>query len=270
MLPDSQDQITATRIGIVGAGTIAEAMVNGFLSRRKDGLSILLSPRGAAVAARLTSRYPQTVRAGESNQAVLNGCSIVILSVRPQVLREVLSGLIFRPDHLVISVVAGFSRNAILSLVAPSRQVTLAIPLPAIERGNAPTVLLPPNESAAALFSRGGSVTAVEDERAYAALGTSTAIMASYFALAKTVTQWLANENVPQAEAGSYIAHLLQGLSETTQLKTSEGFQALEEYHATPGSFNDALRSHLKEQGAFKAVETGLDQLMKRMTGETP
>jgi hypothetical protein len=51
---------------------------------------------------------------------------------------------------------------------------------------------------------------------------------------------------------------------------TEADFQALEEYHATPGSLNDALRAHLEEMGVFKAVSAGLDRLMKRMTGETP
>jgi hypothetical protein len=54
------------------------------------------------------------------------------------------------------------------------------------------------------------------------------------------------------------------------RLAAKEGFQALEDYHATVGSFNDALRAHLEEAGAFKALATGLDTLMKRMTGETP
>jgi pyrroline-5-carboxylate reductase len=258
-------------IGIVGTGTIAEAMVEGFLSRRKDDVSILLSPRGAAVAARLTSRYPRIVGVAKSNQGVVDGSQTIILAVPPPVLREVLSGLTFREeDHHVISVVAGFSRNDVLNLVAPCRLVTLAIPVPAIARGNASTVLLPPNESAATLFRRAGPVTEVRDERAYAALGTSTAIMASYFALAKTVARWLANQSVPEIDSRNYVANLLQGLAETTHLNLDKDFQSLEEYHAIPGSFNDALRTYLEEQGAFKTLEASLDILMKRMTGETP
>jgi pyrroline-5-carboxylate reductase len=266
----THDQIMTARIGFVGTGTIAEAMVEGFLSRRKDDLSILLSPRGAVVAQRLTTRYPQTVRLAESNQEVVDGSATIILAVRPQLLREVLSRLVFRPDHRVISVVAGFSRADVLDFVAPCRQATLAIPLPAMARGDAPTVLLPPDVSAAALFRRAGSVIEVEDERAYAALGTSTTIMASYFALAKTVTTWLTNEDVPEAKARTYVADLLRGLSETTGIKANDDFQALEEYHATPGSLNDALRTHLEEMGVFTAVSAGLDRLMKRMTGKAP
>lgn len=257
-------------IGIVGVGTIAEAIVEGFIFRRKDGLSISLSPRGARVAARLEARYPRIVHAAKSNQEVLDRSQTVILAVPPPALREVLANLAFQDSHHVINVVAGFSRDDVLSLVAPCREVTQAIPLPAIARGNAPTVLLPPNESAATLFRRGGPVTEVTDERAYAALGTSTAIMASYFALAKTVARWLANQGVPEIDSRNYVAHLLQGLAETTQFNLDKGYHALEEIHATPGSFNDALRSYLEEQGAFKSLEAGLDRLMKRMTGETP
>ena len=73
-------------LGFVGTGTIAAAMVEGL-----GGKDVLLSPRGADMAASLAARFPG-VRVATSNQAVVDGCETVVLSVRPQVAEEVIRG----------------------------------------------------------------------------------------------------------------------------------------------------------------------------------
>lgn len=253
------------KVGIVGAGFIAEAMVDGFLSKGPQGLAIVLSPRGAEVAARLAGRHPDSVSIARGNQDVLDATDIVILAVRPQVMEEVVAALRFQAHHHVVSLVAGYSRAAVAKLAAPAGQVTLAMPLPAMARGLGPTVVLPPNQEVSALFSRGGLTIEIEDEQVYAALGTTTAIMAPYFAMAKTVADWLARRGVAEEAARLYVAQLLAGLAATTSENPEKDFGRLERDHATPGSFNDQLRTHLREAGAFEALSSGLDGLLERM-----
>jgi pyrroline-5-carboxylate reductase len=175
--------------------------------------------------------------------------------------------LSFRSEQHLICVVAGLTRERLLTLAAPGREITLAIPLPAMANGYAPTVIMPPNEPATLLFRRGGDVIPIADPQSYRALGTSTAIMACYFAFAGSATNWLMRNRVPENVARNYISSLLQGLSQTTQLKVNDSFQVLENHHATPGSFNDTLRIKLTETGTFQAIAEGLDTLMKRMEG---
>jgi len=256
------------RIGVIGTGFIAQAMIDGFLLRGEEGLSVTVSPRGAATAATLAARYPRTVRIAASNQAVLDASDLIICAVRPQAAEAVLGALRFVARHHVVSVIAAFSREDIRRLTDPAGGVTLAIPLPAMARGNSATVIMPGNERVAALFQRGGAVIAVDDAHAYAALGTSTAIMAPYFAVARTVSDWLAANGVAATPARQYVASLLQGLAETTAGDADKDFARLETDHATPGSFNDQLRRHLADGGAFRAFETGLDILLRRMLGK--
>jgi pyrroline-5-carboxylate reductase len=255
------------KIGIIGTGFIAEAMVDGFLSKGSNGLSFALSPRGAEVAARIASRHPDCVLIASSSQAVLDASDLVILSVRPQGAAEIVKALKFQPRHRVVSVVAGYSQAAIAAMVAPADRVILAIPLPAMARGSGPTVIMPPDHEVSELFARAGIAIEIDDEHAYAAMGTATAIMAPYFALARTVTDWLSRQGVGEDSARLYVGQLLSGLAETSNKNPKRDFGALESAHATPGSFNDYLRTHLQDKGAYAALDSGLDILLKRMKG---
>jgi pyrroline-5-carboxylate reductase len=110
-------------------------------------------------------------------------------------------------------------------------------------------------------------VIAVNDEEAYAALGTSTAIMATHFAIARTVVDWLSQQGVDPEKARDYISQLQSGLARTAEEQRAHSFHALEAAHATPGSFNDYLRTRLAGSGTFRELEAGLNVLLARMRG---
>src|SRR5262245_4739042 len=96
--------IRIMRLGFVGTGTIAAAIIEGLFAA--DGAhSITVSPRNAEVAADLAARFAN-VRIAPTNQAVLDASDVVFLAVRPQIADGVLRELRFRPDHHVISLIA--------------------------------------------------------------------------------------------------------------------------------------------------------------------
>ncbi|GAA3161235.1 NAD(P)-binding domain-containing protein [Nonomuraea salmonea] len=70
------------RIGIIGVGEIARAIVTGLLEGDGPPPEVLLSPRGAATAAELAARHG-TVRVCGGNQEVADGCDVLIVAVRP-------------------------------------------------------------------------------------------------------------------------------------------------------------------------------------------
>ncbi|MEU4523404.1 NAD(P)-binding domain-containing protein [Amycolatopsis sp. NPDC024027] len=67
---------------------------------------VFLSPRNHGIARDLAGRFPNARICG-SNQEVLDHTTAVLIAVRPQVVRDVLAELTFRPDHVVVSAVAG-------------------------------------------------------------------------------------------------------------------------------------------------------------------
>jgi pyrroline-5-carboxylate reductase len=98
-----------TQIAFIGSGVMGEAMIKGLMAQ---GLLIAQhivasDPRPERLA-ELSERYG--IRVTGDNLAAARGQDIVVLSVKPQVLGEVLKELgngVIRPDALVLSIVAG-------------------------------------------------------------------------------------------------------------------------------------------------------------------
>lgn len=101
------------RIAFIGPGVMAEAMLAGLLRQNlADPASITVcGPRRERVE-ELQNRYG--VLSASDNAAASRAADVVVLSVKPQRLSEVLKGIKeVRPEALVISIVAGASLKKI-------------------------------------------------------------------------------------------------------------------------------------------------------------
>src|SRR3546814_1446192 len=94
---------TPARLGFIGTGTIAAAIVEGLALSGEE--PILLSPRNADIEARLSDRFSH-VGVANDNQAVFDQSDPVLLAGRPQIAESVLEYLKFRPDHPISSLIA--------------------------------------------------------------------------------------------------------------------------------------------------------------------
>ncbi len=103
-----------TRIAFIGAGAMGGAMISGLLSRKLVAPDqIVATDPHKEITTRLHEKYGVDVTT--DNVAACEGADIVVLSVKPQVLPQVFSGLAGRipVDAIVISIVAGASVTAI-------------------------------------------------------------------------------------------------------------------------------------------------------------
>lgn len=238
-------------LGIVGVGSIAEAIVTGICEGEGDPPSIHLSPRNVR-ASRLAARFP-SVRIADGNQSVLARADVVLLCVRPQDAPAALSGLAFRRPQAIISVMAGIRIDALGPLVAPAEALVRAIPLPAVARRTGLTAIHPPHELARAIFEPLGGVIEVDDERAFDALSASTATIAAHLAYLDTISRWLADRGIPQTDASRYVAAVFGGLAGTLLDTEPNDFQTLADEYATAGGtkcpfLGTAPRGHLRDR----------------------
>ncbi len=108
-----------SRIAFIGSGAMAEAMISGLLAKGMAAPSNLIAagPREER-GQRLREAY-QVVATTDNVQAA-HGADIVVLSVKPQVLSQVMPGLRgkIKPDALVLSIVAGARIETITSGLA--------------------------------------------------------------------------------------------------------------------------------------------------------
>ena len=100
--------LEAVPIAFIGAGAMAEAMIGGLLTNQLVGPEAITAshpraPRGDQL------REQYRIRATVDNRAAARDAEIVVLSVKPQVLRAVFKDLrgTLQSDALVISIVAG-------------------------------------------------------------------------------------------------------------------------------------------------------------------
>lgn len=97
------------KIAFIGPGVMAEAMIAGLLRKKlaKPENMIASGPR-AERGADLSKKYK--IKASTDNAAAASQADVVVLSVKPQRLSEVMKGIYkIRPDALVLSIVAGAS-----------------------------------------------------------------------------------------------------------------------------------------------------------------
>ena len=98
----------ASAIGFVGAGNMAGALILGLLQSKA------IAPRGIVASDVKSERLAQLakqygIRVTTDNHALVRESSIVVLSVKPQVVDKLLTviGPDIRKDQLVISIAAG-------------------------------------------------------------------------------------------------------------------------------------------------------------------
>ncbi|HYW41682.1 MAG TPA: pyrroline-5-carboxylate reductase [Bryobacteraceae bacterium] len=253
-------------LGFVGTGAIAAAIVTGLNSEGGARLTIRLSPRNAAVAAGLASRF-DNVSVCASSQEVLDGAETVVLAVRPQVAEEVLSGLRFSSGQIVISLVAGVSARRIAELVTPAGKIWRAIPLPSVAQRRSPIALYPPGGPPAELFSLLGQVFGIEKEDHLNALSTATSTMAAYFGFVGHIASWVARKGIAEKQCREYVGRMFAGLADAGLEACERSFEDLATAHATPGGLNEQVLRDLTNHGVFDTLTEALDSVHRRAGG---
>jgi pyrroline-5-carboxylate reductase len=112
--PRESGALEGASIAFIGAGAMGEAMIGGLLANHLVGPdAITASDPHAPRVEDLRGRY--LIQTTVENRAAVRNADIVVLSVKPQVLRGVFQDLrgSLRPGALVISIVAGARLDSI-------------------------------------------------------------------------------------------------------------------------------------------------------------
>ncbi|MDP9857760.1 MULTISPECIES: pyrroline-5-carboxylate reductase [Agrobacterium tumefaciens complex] len=254
------------KIGFIGTGAITDAMVRGLLARPTALPHVMVSQRSADISARLAVDFPQVIISGD-NQEIVDGCDTVMLAIRPQIAEEVIRPLRFRDGQKVISVVAATSRESLLDWIGADVRLTQAIPLPFVARRKGVTAIYPADTDTAAIFNVLGNAVECETKAEYDLLAAASALMATYFGIMQTTTEWLAENGLPEEKARAYLAPLFAGLSEVAVLAGSKAdFNGISREFATKGGLNEQVLLDFDGKGGSGALKDALSRVLERIT----
>jgi pyrroline-5-carboxylate reductase len=212
-----------TRIAFIGGGNMTRGLLGGLLARGTD--PALVTVTAATEGTRSALARDLGVRTTADNAAAVSGARVVVLSVKPQVLRDVTRQLApaLRPGTLVISVAAGIRTGQLRAWIgagaAPAIPVVRAMP-------NRPALL---GAGATGMYAD-GSVSKAERKLAEELLGATglavwvgeedeldlvTALSGSgpayFFRLAEVMAEVAAAEGLDAAVARRLAAQTLAG-----------------------------------------------------------
>ncbi len=238
------------RIGFIGTGTIASAVVRGIVA---DGHDITVSRRSEARSAALAATY-KSVRVAE-NQDVLDQSDTIFLGLMAETAGETLRDLTFRPDQTVVSFMAGASLDEVSRMVRPAGAAAVMMPFPGIAQGGSPIMVQGDAAVVEALFGRRNRVFALKHDQEMRAYLAAQAVLSPVAAMVGQASGWL-GARVDESEQGEAFLRMLvaSSLAET-------GCADLVESLNTPGGYNQRLRLHMERAGMGEALAAGLDML---------
>ncbi len=256
--------MAVTPVGIIGTGSLARFLVEGHeFAHPGSGRHFVLSPRGAAVASDIADRFGSDIAA--SNQAVVDGCSLVIVAVLPQQAADVLAELRFRAGQTVVSVMAAVGIDEMRRLVAPATVVTAMMPGLANAIGRGPTVIL----SEQTRWCARSSPRSVRCWRCRTGTPSpppapSVASPAPASRLLAEWIGWYTANGVPAELARELVSTMMIGNAEVVRAGRGSIEQTLP-LVATPGGITEQGRKLLDERGALRAWSDMLSAIARRM-----
>lgn len=238
------------RIGVIGCGTIASAVVRGIAD---DGHRIIVSERSRLNATVLAETYASVSIA--DNQAVVDASDVLFLGLMAEVAHDVLGALKFREGQRVISFMAGAALEEADALVRPARAVAIMMPFPGIALGGTPIMMLGDVELVQEIFGSRNTVFPLKNNDEMAAYLCAQAVLSPVALMIADTADWLGKQVPDKSQGEAFLRALV-----TSNLSHTECDALIEALNA-PGGYNQKLRLHMEAQGISEKLRAGLDML---------
>jgi len=232
------------------------------LRRAKPDLEIILSPRNAAKAAELASRFG--ARVARRNQEVADSADVVLLTTRPAQAIAALGEITLRAGQLIISAAATVELCELEPAAAPAA-VVRALPLSCAAINASPTLLYPDHERARTLLEQIGHVHNLESEEAFVRASVITAFYGWVYALLDETARWTEEGGVPREAARSIVLETVRGAASLGLAQSEQELSDLLEALATPGGITRQGLAIVRDRGGLSAWTEALDAVYARL-----
>ena len=252
------------KLGFIGTGKITSSVVSGICRSNLSFKKILLSPRNRSIAKKLTKNFKK-VSIAKNNQEILNSCNWIFLAVTPTVGQKIIKDLKFKSTHTIISFISTMTLPQLRKAIKVKAEIIRAIPLPPISIRKGPVPIFPPNKKVKNFFNKLGTTVEINNEKLSKNFWSTSGMMAPFYELLSTMSNWLVERGVKRDKAQKYITSLFVALSEDAVVNSKKDLKYLVKESQTPRGLNEQGVKELRKSGFYRSTEKTLNSILKRL-----
>ena len=252
------------KLGFIGTGKIASTVIEGICSSRISFKKIFISSRNNIIAKRLKQKFKK-IEISKDNQKIVDNCDWVFLSVTPVVGEKIIKELKFKSTQTIISFISTITLSELKKAIKVKAKILRAIPLPPISLKKGPVPICPPNKKVKAFFDKIGTTVEIKNEKSSINFWSTSGMMAPFYQLLSTMTDWLVKKGVKRSNAQKYITSLFLALSEDAVVNSKKDLKYLVKDSQTSKGLNEQGVKELTKAGFYKSLEKTLNSIHKRL-----
>ena len=267
----TQDALAGRRIGFIGAGNMAEAIIQGLLTSRT------VAPDHITASDVMPERlqYMQTtydINTTDDNAQLVAASDIQVLAVKPQVVSNVLQSIAPHTNDtkLVISIVAGLTVAAMATALGPGTRIVRTVPNTPVFVGEGMVALASDGPAqdddyavTAAIFSPVARIVSIEEKLMDAALGVSGSGPAYGFLMIEALSDGGVKMGLPRQIALELAAQTLLGAAKMC-LESGRHPGQLKDMVTSPGGTTIAALHKMEAAGVRSALIDAVEAATRR------
>ncbi|MBD1148218.1 NAD(P)-binding domain-containing protein [Pelagibacterales bacterium SAG-MED30] len=251
-------------LGFIGCGKISFSVITGILSSRLKVKKIFVSKRNSKISSYLKKKYKKII-VTEENQEIINKSDWVFLAITPLVGEKIIKKLKFKPNQKIISFISTITIPKLKRMIKIKADIVRAIPLPPISLKQGPIPICPPNKKVKKFFDRLGSTVEIKNEKLSINFWSTSGMMASYYELLRTMSDWLVKKGVKRLDAQKYITSLFLALSKDAVVNSKKDLKYLVKESQTSKGLNEQALKDISKKKVYRSIVETLDNLHKRL-----
>ena len=251
-------------LGFLGSGQIAKATILGILGSNLKINKIYISKRNKKISS-LLSKISKKIIVLKDNQEIINNSKWIFLSITPEVGQKIIKNLKFKSSQTIVSFISTMTLPQLKKAIKVKATIVRAIPLPPISLNKGPVPLFPPNNKIKNFFDKLGTTVEINNEKLSKNFWSTSGMMAPFYELLSTMSNWLVKRGVKRDKAQKYITSLFVALSEDAVVNSNKDLKYLVKESQTPRGLNEQGVKELRKSGFYKSTEKTLNSILKRL-----
>ena len=252
------------KLGFIGTGKITSSVVTGICGSKISFKKIIVSSRNRNVARNLKRKFKKVFIA-KNNQEIINSCNWIFLAVTPSVGEKIIKHLKFKSSQTVISFISTMTLHQLKKAIKVKAKIVRAVPLPPISLRKGPVPIFPPNKKVKNFFNKLGTTVEITNEKLSKNFWSTSGMMAPFYELLSTMSNWLVKQGVKRDKAQKYITSLFVALSEDAVVNSKKNLKHLVKESQTPKGLNEQGVKELRKAGFYRATDKTLSSILKRL-----